>query len=119
MLGVLDLAQYIPMRVNVCCVDGACKKCFGNYLKYFMVFISVFLVVRLHSYESLITNDQIRLFDPRTSSEVYEKVGFKKSFGNWVKPNEGVQCWANLNCSMSDQDIVFVEKGMFTYAYRN
>lgn len=91
----------------------------NNYLKYFMVFISVFLVVRLHSYESLITNDQIRLFDPRTSSEVYEKVGFKKSFGNWVKPNEGDQCWANLNCTMSDQDIVFVEKGIFTYAYRN
>ena len=43
----------------------------------------------------------------------------RNQLSNWVKPNEGDQCWANLNCSMSDQDIVFVEKGMFTYAYRN
>ena len=88
------------------------------YLKYFIVFVSVFLVVRLHYYESLIKNEQIRLFDPRTSSEVYEKVGFKESFSNWVRPNEGDQCWANLNCTMSDQDIILIEKGLFRYAYR-
>ena len=98
--------------------SGGPKIELNKYFKYFMVFISVFLVVRLHSYESLIQNDQIRLFDPRTSSVVYEKVGFKESFGNWVRPTEGDQCFANLNCTMSNQDIIFVEKGIFKYAYR-
>ena len=98
--------------------SGKSKIELSIYLKYFIVFVSVFLVVRLHSYESLIKNEQIRLFDPRTSSEVYEKVGFKESFSNWVRPNEGDQCWANLNCTMSDQDIILIEKGLFRYAYR-
>jgi hypothetical protein len=90
----------------------------NDYFKYFLIFISIFLIVRLHSYESLMFNDQIRLFDPRTSPEVYEKVGFSDSFGNWVKPNDGDQCWANLKCTMSDEDVIFIEKGLFKYAYR-
>ena len=90
----------------------------NDYFKYFLIFISIFLIVRLHSYESLVFNDEIRLFDPRTSSEVYEKVGFSDSFGNWVRPNDGDQCWANLECTMSDEDVIFIEKGLFKYAYR-
>jgi hypothetical protein len=90
----------------------------NDYFKYFLIFISIFLIVRLHSYESLVFNDEIRLFDPRTSPEVYEKVGFSDSFGNWVRPNDGDQCWANLECTMSDEDVIFIEKGLFKYAYR-
>jgi len=91
---------------------------FSNTLKYGLIFLSVFLVVRLHSYESLLYGKELRLFNPENVEEVYEGTTFKKSIGDWVIPTEGDQCWAKLNCTMSKQDVKIVERGFFKTAYR-
>jgi len=81
-------------------------------------FISVFFVVRLQSYEALLFNNEIFLDDPRTNVMINENIGYEKYIGNWVRPSEGDQCWANLNCTMSSQDIIIIDDGVFKVAYR-
>ena len=99
-------------------LSGKSKVKVNTYFIYFLIFISVFFVVRLQSYEALLFNNEIFLDDPRTNVRINENIGYEKSIGNWVRPSEGDQCWANLDCTMSSQDIIIIDDGVFKVAYR-
>ena len=89
-----------------------------NSIKYALIFVSVFSVVRLNSYISFIENDDLRIFNPLEVELIYQDTVFVETFENWVKPEIGDQCWANLKCTMSDEDISFTENSLFKTAYR-
>ena len=89
-----------------------------NGIKYALIFVSVFSVVRLNSYISFIENDDLRIFNPLEVELLYEDVAYVDTYENWVKPKIGDQCWANLKCTMSDEDIYFTENSLFKTAYR-
>jgi hypothetical protein len=89
-----------------------------NSVKYALIFVSVFSVVRLNSYISFIENEDLRIFNPLEVELLYEEVDYVDTFENWVKPKIGDQCWANLKCTMSDEDISFTENSLFKTAYR-
>ena len=90
----------------------------SKIFNYGLIFASVFLIVRLSSYTAFISNEDLRLFDPRESKEINLDIGFKKINENWVIPAEGDQCWANLECSMAKANIVLVKDGHFQVAYK-
>jgi len=81
------------------------------------VILSIFFVVRSASYVSFFNNDDFRLFDPRTNNEIYIDIGFSQFNDNWVIPNDGDQCWANIGCSMAKADVL-INDGFFKTAYR-
>ena len=85
---------------------------------YFLIFFSVLLLVRSTSYNSLLTNQELQLFDPRTNVEINEVIGFKTINENWVIPTDGDQCWANLECSMAKSNIIITENEYFKKAYK-
>jgi hypothetical protein len=97
--------------------DGS-KVSLSKILNYGLIFASVFLIVRLSSYTAFISNEDLRLFDPRESKEINLDIGFKEINENWVIPAEGDQCWANLECSMAKANIVLVKDGHFQVAYK-
>ena len=90
----------------------------SKIFSYGLIFASVFLIVRLSSYTAFISNEDLRLFDPRESKEINLDIGFKEINENWVIPAEGDQCWANLECSMAKANIVLVKDGHFQVAYK-
>ena len=98
--------------------SGDFKYKFKDTVKYFIIFLSVFFLVRSTAYIALINNYELRLFDPRSSYEINTEIGFKEYSENWVEPIDGDQCWANIKCSNSLSDIVFVKKGIFKVAYK-
>ena len=85
---------------------------------YFLTLLSALLLVRYSSYNSLLTNQESQLFDPRTNVEINEVIGFKAINENWVIPTDGDQCWANLECSMAKSNIIITEKEYFKKAYK-
>jgi hypothetical protein len=97
--------------------DGS-KVSLSKILNYGLIFASVFLIVRLSSYTAFISNEDLRLFDPRESKEINLDIGFKEINENWVIPAEGDQCWANLECSMAKANTVLVKDGHFQVAYK-
>ena len=64
----------------------------------------------MNSYYSFLDFKTFQLFDPRINQEIYTDIGFSSFNDNWVIPNEGDQCWANLKCSMAKADIT-IEDG--------
>ena len=98
--------------------SGELKYKINGIVKYSLIFLSVFFLVRSTAYIALINNEDFRLFDPRTSYEINTEIGFREYSDNWVEPLDGDQCWANIKCSNSLSDIVFVKKGIFKVAYK-
>jgi len=98
--------------------SGELKYKINGIVKYSLIFLSVFFIVRSTAYIALINNEDFRLFDPRTSYEINTEIGFREYSDNWVEPLDGDQCWANIKCSNSLSDIVFVKKGIFKVAYK-
>ena len=86
-------------------------------LIYFFTIFSLVFIVRMNSYYSFLDFKTFQLFDPRINQEIYTDIGFSSFNDNWVIPNEGDQCWANLKCSMAKADIT-IEDGFFKTAYR-
>ncbi len=97
---------------------GKPKFLLSKYLKYSLIFFSVFLLVRSTSYTSLLSNQELRIFDPRTNVEINQEIGFTEISGNWVTPPEGDQCWANIKCIPSGEGVNFKERGLFKVAYK-
>ena len=97
---------------------GKPKFLLSKYLKYSLIFFSVFLLVRSTSYTSLLSNQELRIFDPRTNVEINQEIGFIEISGNWVTPPEGDQCWANIKCIPSGEGVKFKERGLFKVAYK-
>tara|TARA_A100001035_G_C27589830_1_gene411421 strand:- start:255 stop:569 length:315 start_codon:yes stop_codon:yes gene_type:complete len=90
----------------------------SNFLKYCFIFLSVFLLVRSTSYVSLLSNQEFRIFDPRTNLEINEEIGYLEISENWVTPSQGDQCWANIKCVPSGEGVDFKKKGLFQVAYK-
>ena len=90
----------------------------SNLFKYSLIFLSVFLLVRASSYTSLLANTELRIFDPRTSIEINQELGFVEISDNWVTITEGDQCWANTKCIPSGEGVEFKERGLFKVAYK-
>ncbi len=86
-------------------------------LIYFLTIFSIAFVVRVNSYYSFLDFETFQLFDPRTNQEIYTDIGFRNFNDDWVIPNEGDQCWANLKCSMAKADVI-IEDSFFKTAYR-
>tara|TARA_B100001057_G_scaffold469369_1_gene529600 strand:- start:3102 stop:4793 length:1692 start_codon:yes stop_codon:yes gene_type:complete len=87
-------------------------------INYFLIFLSVFLLVRSTSYTSLMANAEFRIFDPRTSEEINEVIGFVQISDNWVTLPYGDQCWSNIKCIPQGDGVIFKEKGIFKTAYK-
>ena len=87
-------------------------------MKYTLIFISVFLLVRSTAYLAWINNYDLRLFDPRPSYEINTEIGFRQYSENWVEPLDGDQCWANIQCTNAEVDITFKKYGIFKVAYK-
>ena len=98
--------------------SGELKFKLNNLMKYTLIFISVFLLVRSTAYLAWINNDDLRLFDPRTSYEINTEIGFRQYSENWVEPLEGDQCWANTQCTNAEVDIIFEKYSIFKVAYK-
>ena len=109
--------------IGICMLTAASFGFFTNKLRfrlnrvfiYLFIFVSVFSLPRLASYESFIVNDDLKIFDPRTSNEINYVTGFTSFNENWVFPSEGDQCWANTRCTMSKVDIK-ISKNFFKVA---
>lgn len=80
---------------------------------FIFVFISVVLLVRINSYNSFFSYNNLNLFDPRVHAEYVE---FNK---NWVIPDEGDQCWINLKCSMARDNVYIDDDNFFKVAYKD
>ena len=98
--------------------SGELKLKLNNLMKYTLIFISVFLLVRSTAYLAWINNYDLRLFDPRTSYEINTEIGFRQYSENWVEPLDGDQCWANIQCTNAEVDITFKKYGIFKVAYK-
>ncbi len=112
--------------VGICMVTAAFigifssefKLKFSINLKYFLLFISVLFIVRLTAYSAFIDNTEFRLFDPRESYEINNVIGFDRYSENWVAPLDKDQCWSNIECTASRDEIRLVKKGVFKIAYK-
>ena len=51
-----------------------------NSIKYALIFVSVFSVVRLNSYISFIENDDLRIFNPLEVELIYQDTVFVETF---------------------------------------
>lgn len=98
--------------------SGELKFKLNNLMKYTLIFISVFLLVRSTAYLAWINNYDLRLFDPRTSYEINTEIGFRQYSENWVEPLDGDQCWANIQCTNAEVDITIKKYGIFKVAYK-
>ena len=98
--------------------SGELKYKIKDIAKYSLLFVSVFFLVRSTAYLALLNNENLRLFDPRTSYEINTEIGFKEFSENWVEPLDGDQCWSNIKCTNSLSDIVFINRGIFKVAYK-
>lgn len=87
---------------------------FSDFLKYSLIITSVFLLVRSTSYVSLISNQQLRLFNPTNNQEI----AYLPISKNWVKPSEGLQCWTNINCIPIGKGVEFKNYSIFKIAYK-
>ena len=87
--------------------------------KYSVLFISVLFLVRLTAYSAFIDNTEFRLFDPRESYEINNVIGFDRYSENWVAPLDKDQCWSNIECTASREEIKLVKKGVFKIAYKD
>ena len=90
----------------------------NNFMKYTLIFLSVFLLVRSTAYVAWINDYDLRLFDPRTDYEINTEIGFRQYSENWVEPLDGDQCWANIQCTNAEADITFKKYGIFKVAYK-
>ena len=82
---------------------------------YILIFFSVFLLVKSSSYLALISNNELRIFDPRLS----EQIEYVSISSNWVKPQaENLQCWANIKCIPEGEGVIFKKSGIFKTAFR-
>ena len=93
-------------------LSGEAKFNIDKRLIYFPVLISVMLLVRQDSYQSILSNEGLILFDPRPIAQYIE---FNE---NWVIPDEGDQCWVNLECTMNKDDIQIIQRQNFKIAYK-
>ena len=98
--------------------SGELKYKIKDIAKYSLLFVSVFFLVRSTAYLALLNNENLRLFDPRTSYEINTEIGFREFNENWVEPLDGDQCWSNIKCTNALSDIVIVNKGIFKVAYK-
>ncbi len=89
-----------------------------NWTSYFLVLLSVIFIVRLGSYSEFLNNQNYKVFNPR------EEAKYIEVNENWVIPDEGDQCWINLECSMAKEynpkidDVIFKEGTLFKTAER-
>ena len=86
---------------------------------YFVILVSVVLLIRPSSYMSLINNSELIIFDPRANSEINYEIGFIDFNENWVYPNNGEdQCWTNIKCTMARSEIIINEGKHFNTAFK-
>lgn len=88
----------------------------SNAIIYFLIFSSIFLVVRADSYIALLNNNDFRFFDPRTNSKINE-IGFEVKNEDWVGPLDGDQCWTNTRCTPNKANIKLEKNNYFYIAY--
>lgn len=92
--------------------SGNMKFKLNKVISFSLIIFSCLLIVRFDSYRSFLSNEDLILFDPRPIAKYVE---FNDS---WVIPDEGDQCWINLECTMNKDDIVIYNEGLFKFAYK-
>jgi len=91
---------------------------FNSWVYYSLVFVSALFIVRIGSYSELLNNQSYKVFNPR------EVATYTKINDSWVIPDEGDQCWINLECSMAKEynpklvDVIISEGKYFKTVYR-
>ncbi len=97
---------------------GEFKFKFNSWVYYSLVFVSALFIVRIGSYSELLNNQSYKVFNPREVA-IYTKIN-----DSWVIPDEGDQCWINLECSMAKEynpklvDVIISEGKYFKTVYR-
>lgn len=82
---------------------------------YLLLLFSILLLVRSTSYMSLISNEELKIFDPRSNKEL----AFVLTSNDWYKPqSESMQCWAKKLCDPDGDVVVFKKFGIFKIAYK-
>lgn len=94
---------------------GEPKLWISKFSIYCLIFLSVFLLVKSSSYIALLSNNELRIFDPR----INEEIEYIKISTNWVKPqDENMQCWANTKCVPEGEGVIFKKSGIFKTAFK-
>ena len=94
-------------------VDEAKFKKLFSFAGISLIILSVTFLVRSTSYIAIFGDNASELFDPRPIAKYVDR-------GNgWVGPDTGDQCWINLDCTMTKNDITIEQDGMFKKAIRN
>jgi hypothetical protein len=108
------------MLTTVACLaffTGELKVQISKTVLYILIICSAALLVRFSTYMGIISNPEYEIFDPR------EVAVYVRTAENWVIPDNGDQCWINLECSMAQvynpkTDVFLDETGFFKTARR-
>ncbi|MDB4832687.1 hypothetical protein OAH60_00700 [Acidimicrobiia bacterium] len=108
------------MLTTVACLaffTGELKVQISKTVLYILIICSAALLVRFSTYMGIISNPEYEIFDPR------EVAVYVRTAENWVIPDNGDQCWINLECSMAQvynpkTDVFLDETGLFKTARR-
>jgi len=106
------------MLTTVACLaffTGELKVQISKTVLYILIICSAALLVRFSTYMGIISNPEYEIFDPR------EVAVYVRTAENWVIPDNGDQCWINLECSMAQvynpkTDVFLDETGFFKTA---
>ena len=96
---------------------GELKLQISKTVLYILIICSAALLVRFSTYTGVISNPEYEIFDPR------EVAIYVRTAENWVIPDNGDQCWINLECSMAQvyspkTDVFLDETGFFKTAQK-
>jgi hypothetical protein len=102
-VGVLGV-NVVKEKVNISVVFLSC-----------LVFLSVFSLIRLGSYQKIIETADMAINNPEDPTSHYEEVPI---YQNWIKPSNGDRCWVNLKCTMHVEEITLNSDNFFSIASR-
>ena len=63
---------------------------------YSLLLFSLIFTVRMSSYQNFLNGNEIAVFDATMEGK------YSETSTDWVIPNEGDQCWVNINCTSVD-----------------
>ena len=78
-----------------------------------LILLSVGTLVRVDSYKYFIENKPLIIYNP------LEEAKYIQSENGLLKPDEGDQCWINLECTMNNKKLIISDGKLFKTAFSN
>jgi hypothetical protein len=92
---------------------GEIKFKLHNISIYVLILLSVGTLVRVDSYKYFIENKPLIIYNP------LEEAKYIQSENGLLKPDEGDQCWINLECTMNNKKLIISDGKLFKTAFSN